>query len=53
MLEGSYDQMESGIGGFFRVKFPNDIPHEDRYDFNWQELRNCPDPFQELDYQNM
>ena len=49
-LEGSHDGMESGIGGFFRVKFPGNWPPELRYDFDWQALQNDPDPFQTIDY---
>jgi len=49
MLEGSDDGMKSGIGGFFRVQFP-DWPKEMRYDFDWQELENEEDPFQTFNY---
>lgn len=49
-LEGPNDGMESGIGGYFRVKFPDDWPQELRYEFDWQKLKNEPDPFQTIDY---
>ncbi|MDD4073439.1 MAG: hypothetical protein PHY78_13870 [Desulfobacterales bacterium] len=49
-VEGSRDGMESGIGGFFRVKFPDNWPPELRYDFDWQVLKNDSDPFQTIDY---
>jgi hypothetical protein len=49
-LEGPNDGMESGIGGYFRVKFPDDWPLELRYEFDWQKLRNETDPFQIIDY---
>jgi len=49
-LEGPGDGMESGIGGFFRVRFPANWPTELRYDFDWQELKNEADPFQNIDY---
>jgi hypothetical protein len=42
--------MESGIGGFFRVKFPDQWPMELRYDFDWQALKEEADPFQTIDY---
>ena len=48
--EGSGDGMESGIGGYFRVKFPANWPAELRYDFDWQKLKNEVDPFQNIDY---
>jgi hypothetical protein len=50
---GHDDDMKSGIGGYFRVKFPNDWPMEDRYNFDWQALKHDPDPFQEFDYSNL
>jgi hypothetical protein len=49
-LEGSRDGMESGIGGYFRVRFPSNFPAALRYDFDWQQLKNEPDPFQTIDY---
>jgi hypothetical protein len=49
-LEGPNDGMESGIGGYFRVKFPDDWPQELRYDFDWQKIKHEPDPFQTFDY---
>ena len=49
-LEGPNDGMESGIGGYFRVKFPDDWPPDLRYEFDWQKLECEPDPFQTIDY---
>ena len=49
-LEGSGDGMESGIGGYFRVMFPENWPLEMRYDFDWQKLKHEADPFQTIDY---
>lgn len=49
-LEGPNDGMESGIGDYFRVKFPDDWPQELRYEFNWQKLKNEQEPFQTIDY---
>jgi hypothetical protein len=47
---GPDDGMESGIGGYFRVKFPDNWPLDLRYDFDWQAMKNDPDPFQTIDY---
>lgn len=44
------DGMESTIGGYFRIKFPTDLPATDRYDFNWKDLRQLEDPFDDFDY---
>ncbi|MBI2331393.1 MAG: hypothetical protein HYU84_04385 [Chloroflexi bacterium] len=49
-LEGPNDGMESGIGEYFRVKFPDDWSQDLRYDFDWQILKDEPDPFQTIDY---
>lgn len=49
-LEGSGDGMESGIGGYFRVRFPTNWPNDLRYDFDWQKLKSEPDPFRTIDY---
>lgn len=47
---GPNDGMESAIGGYFRVKLPDDWPQEKRYNFDWQQLRNESDPFDEFNY---
>ena len=49
-VEGPDDGMESGIGGYFRVRFPQAFPPELRYDFDWQQLKSHADPFQTIDY---
>jgi hypothetical protein len=52
---GSYntDGMHSSIGDYFRIKFPDDWPTEERYGFShqdWQVLAKEPNPFQKIDY---
>jgi hypothetical protein len=47
---GPDDGMESGIGEYFRVRFPNNWPYDLRYDFDWQRLKGEADPFQMIDY---
>jgi hypothetical protein len=49
-LEGGSDGMESGIGGYFRVRFPAKWPNELRYDFDGQKLKSEADPFRNIDY---
>jgi hypothetical protein len=44
------EYLRTGIGGYFQVRFPNDWPHNDRYDFEWDQLRTDTDPFQTHDY---
>ena len=48
--EGPRDGMEAGIGDYLRVKFPDDWPASDRYDFEWDAVRGDPNPFQQYDY---
>lgn len=52
MMEDA-DDFEGGIGGYLRVRFPDDLPMSDRYDFDWQTLENSPDPFDKIDYNNI
>lgn len=49
-IEEPHDDMEAAIGDYFRIKFPNDWPEEDRYDFDWKKLENEEDPFQQFPY---
>jgi len=47
---GESDGMESGIGNYFRVHFPDDWLDDDRYVFNWTTLKDEADPFETIDY---
>ncbi|WP_209025848.1 hypothetical protein [Legionella israelensis] len=50
---GPKDGMESAIGGYFRIKFPDNWPHDERYDFNYLEWIDLPEQeglFQKIDY---
>jgi len=49
-LSMSGDGIESGIGDYFRVRFPNNWPVALRYDFDCQRLSSEPDPFRNIDY---
>ena len=40
---------KTGIGDYFSVKFP-DWPTAEQYDFNWENLKAQPSPFQAHDY---
>lgn len=51
-LQGSRDGMESSIGGYFRVKYPN-WNAKDRYDFNWQEIKDKSNIIQCHDYNSI
>lgn len=47
---GPGDGFQYAIGGYFLIRFPNDWSAEQRYSFNWQQLRNDPSPIQTLQY---
>lgn len=49
-VEGFGDGYEEGIGQYVRLKYPSNVPLADRYDFNWENLRNTSDPFQKYNY---
>jgi hypothetical protein len=49
-LEGSRDGLAEAIGGYFRVKFPQNWPINQRYDFDWATLRITSDPIQNFPY---
>ena len=49
ITEGIGDDMESAVGGYFRVKYPV-WNNNDRYDFNWESLKNDPAPIQQHFY---
>ncbi|OGU30434.1 MAG: hypothetical protein A2057_04660 [Ignavibacteria bacterium GWA2_35_9] len=49
-LGGINDGMESAIGEYFRVKFPTDWDVSERYEFDWNQLKNDTDPFQNSNY---
>lgn len=47
---GLGDGMEQAIGGYVRIKFPDNWPASERYSFNWSELRDQDDPFENYPY---
>jgi hypothetical protein len=47
------DKMETGVGGYFRIKFPKDWPLEERYGFDWQQLKIEADPIAQFDYDQL
>lgn len=38
------------IGGYFEVRFPDDWPTDERYDFDWRAIEDDPDPFETFEY---
>ncbi|RLC26582.1 MAG: hypothetical protein DRH37_11570 [Deltaproteobacteria bacterium] len=46
----SYYATEPALGGFFHIEFPSDWREEEKYNFNWADLKQQPDRFQKIDY---
>ncbi len=44
------DGMEPSIGDMLRIKFPEDWPVEERYEFTWPAISRQDDPFDNFDY---
>jgi len=53
--EGGYhnDNMESAIGDYFRISFPNDWPQDQCYDFNWEDIKGQECPFEKINYDRL
>lgn len=49
----SYYTGTVGIGGYFRIEFPNDWGIDEKYDFNWDILKKEKERFGKIDYNNM
>lgn len=47
---GPSDGFETGIGGFFRIKFPVLIPESEKYDFENDDIDFSKDIFQQFSY---
>jgi hypothetical protein len=50
---GPGDGYKSGIGGYLQVRFPQDWPIDQRYDFDWAQLSTEPEPFQNFDFNDV
>lgn len=48
-----YDQWTSAIGDFFRIEFPNDWEDNEKYEFNWNDLKKEKNKFQQINYDNI
>lgn len=41
------------LGEFFRIDFPDDWEDDEKYDFNWSELKDESDRFEKINYDNL
>ncbi|HLP33109.1 MAG TPA: hypothetical protein VK202_06525 [Bacteroidia bacterium] len=48
---GSNDGMESTIGGYFRVKYPNNWSEQEKYGFIWSDIENGNNPIGVYNYE--
>jgi len=46
----SYYSTSPGLGDFFHIQFPSDWRDDEKYDFNWAELKTQADRLQKIDY---
>ena len=46
----SYFSGNFGLGGFLMVKFPADWAEDEKYEFNWTELKEDENRFNKIDY---
>ncbi|MBN2546532.1 MAG: hypothetical protein JXB50_12095 [Spirochaetes bacterium] len=49
----SYDydpKMETAIGDYFRIQFPDDWKEEEKYGFNWENICSLEEPIDKIDY---
>ncbi len=54
-LSGNYSyeydpKMETAIGEYFQVQFPDNWAEEELYGFDWQEISSLDEPFNQLDF---
>jgi hypothetical protein len=49
----SYFKGDFGLGGFLMVKFPDNWNEDEKYDFNWSELKKEKDRFNKIDYNEL
>lgn len=49
----SYFKGEYGIGNYLLVDKPNDWTDDERYEFDWEKIRNDPDRFSKIDFNNI
>jgi hypothetical protein len=48
-----YYKMALAIGGFFRIEYPKDWTEEEKYDFNWSELKKEANRFEKINYNEL
>lgn len=50
----NYDpKLETAIGDYFRVQFPDNWEDIEKYGFNWQDLSMQEEPIERIDFDNI
>jgi hypothetical protein len=52
----SYDydpKMETAVGDYFRVQFPNNWEENEKYGFRWQNIAQLEEPIDKIDYDSI
>ena len=49
----SYYSTDAALGEYFHIQFPDDWSEEEKYDFDWEELKQQSNRFQKIDYDNI
>ena len=49
----SVHKWQLALGGLFRIEHPKNWTDDQLYDFDWNDLKDLPDPFQKFDYDNV
>lgn len=45
-----YHELDSALGGLFRIKLPDDWAEDEKYDFDWEQLKHQPQRFAKFNY---
>src|SRR5205823_2220659 len=48
-----YYSTTPALGGFFHIEFPNDWSDDEKYDFDWNDLKKEANRFQRIDYDHI
>jgi hypothetical protein len=51
--ERAADGSERTIGGYFRITFPQNWSAAEMYEYQWDAIKDEPDPFQNFDYSSI
>ena len=53
VIGDSADGMNSAIGNYFRIRFPDDWPEEEKYDFTYEDINKPEFKIEKFNYKNI